>query len=219
MVPCRLADLPRLILTRAQPVDVCFVLGSPPDRDGNVNLGPTVAVTHELLAVARAAVLEINANVPVVRGDTTVPLGRFDAVIASDGPLVEAAVPRGDPSPAVARIGEQIAGLIPHGSTLQVGIGAIPSALPRYLRHHRHLGIHSGLITDGVADLIRLGVADGTAKETDRGMAIAGELSGSAALYRFAAAHRPGQRREPGGHPRRRGGRSGRLRAGRGHLG
>lgn len=190
VLPCRLADLPRLISSGQLPIDVCFALGSPPDADGNVSLGPTVAVSHELLSAARVAILEVNPNVPVIRGDTTVPYDRFDAVVASDAPLVEARADTVEPSPEVLRICERIATFVPDGSTLQVGIGAVASALPRHLGDRRRLGIHSGLISDGLMDLIEAGVADGSAKEVDPGLAVAGELVGSGRLYRLAADNR-----------------------------
>jgi acetyl-CoA hydrolase len=125
--------------------------------------------------------------VPFIHGDATVPLSRFDAVVASDAPLVEARAQRAQPSPDVLRICQRIAAFVKDGSTLQVGIGAIAAALPRCLGDRRHLGIHSGLISDGLADLMEAGVADGSAKEIDAGVAVAGELVGSARLYRFAA--------------------------------
>jgi acetyl-CoA hydrolase len=189
VVPCRLADLPRLIASRRLPIDVCFVLSSPPDRDGNVNLGPTVAVTHELLGAARVAVLEVNPRVPAVRGSTTVPLSRFDAVVSADHALVEAAPAKAEVSPVVAQICEHIAALVPDGATLQVGIGAIASAIPRFLGSRRNLGIHSGLISDPLLELMESGAVTGSSKEVDPGLAVAGELVGSARLYRSAAAN------------------------------
>ncbi len=39
-----------------------------------------------------------------------------------------------------------------------VGIGRIPHAVLSKLTHHRDLGIHSEMISDGILNLVRLGV-------------------------------------------------------------
>src|SRR5207302_4505061 len=77
------------------------------------------------------------------------------------------------------------------GATLQLGIGSIGAALPLHLAGHRHLGVHSAIVTGGLMELIDSGLADGARKEIDRGEAIGGELLGTGQLYRWAD-RRPG---------------------------
>jgi acyl-CoA hydrolase len=84
-------------------------------------------------------------------------------------------------------IADHIAGLIPDGATIQLGIGSIPSAVASRLRAHRDLGIHSGVITDAVADLIRAGVVTGARKSIDAGVVVTGFLMGSRGLIALAA--------------------------------
>jgi Acetyl-CoA hydrolase/transferase C-terminal domain len=43
-----------------------------------------------------------------------------------------------------------------------VGIGGIPNAVLSELRHHRHLGVHAELLSDGIVDLVERGVVTGT---------------------------------------------------------
>lgn len=185
VLPCRFSDLPQLVDEGVVRTDVMIVSASLPDRDGMVSLGPTVALSHDLLAHARVAIAEVNPNIPYVLGDTLVPLHRFDAVVRSDRQPVPMPPP-GPPSESVHRICRTIAELIPDGATLQLGIGSVANALPAHLRDHRGLGVHSAILTDGIMDLVRSGVADGSQKERDPGVAVGGELIGSAELYRFA---------------------------------
>jgi acetyl-CoA hydrolase len=66
----------------------------------------------------------------------------------------------------------------------------MPSAVARRLLGHRDLGVHSGMISDAVADLIEAGVVTGTRKSVDRGLVVAGFLMGSEQLLARAAADR-----------------------------
>ena len=80
----------------------------------------------------------------------------------------------------------RVAGLVEDGATVQFGIGALPGACLDGLAGHRDLGIHSGLLNDAAMRLIQAGVATGTRKTVDPGVAVGGFLGGSAALFRFA---------------------------------
>ncbi len=75
--------------------------------------------------------------------------------------------------------------LIEDGATLQMGIGQIPNAVLSGLRNHKDLGIHSEMFSDGVLDLIELGVVTGRMKTYDQGKLISTFLVGSKKLYDF----------------------------------
>jgi len=55
------------------------------------------------------------------------------------------------------KIGEAIATLIEDGSTLQMGIGAIPDATLACLFDRKDLGIHTEMFSEGVIDLVEKG--------------------------------------------------------------
>src|SRR5690606_16483027 len=63
---------------------------------------------------------------------------------------------------AADAIGRNLAGLVQDGSYIQMGIGKIPAAIAKYLRDHRKLKIHSGMVTDFVRDLHEGGALDET---------------------------------------------------------
>ena len=57
-----------------------------------------------------------------------------------------------------------IADLIPDGATMQMGIGAIPDAVLKYLFNKKDLGVHTELFSDGVIDLVEAGVVTNARK-------------------------------------------------------
>jgi len=83
------------------------------------------------------------------------------------------------------RIGEQIAEMVPDGATVQMGIGAIPSAVASALHGKRDLGIHTEMMTDVVLDLVEAGIVTGSQKEINAGRVVATFMLGSERLYRW----------------------------------
>ncbi len=130
---------------------------------------------------ARTVIAEVNPDVPATSG-ADLPEGiAITAFVAAAKPPVEAQASRLD---AVAqRIGAHLAGLIPDGATLQIGIGAVPDATLVALGGHRDLGLHSGVATDRVLDLIEQGVLTNRLKSFDRGVSVANTLIGTRRLY------------------------------------
>jgi acyl-CoA hydrolase len=78
-----------------------------------------------------------------------------------------------------------VAGYIEDGAVLQVGIGAVPDAILRLLKDRRDLGVHSGMIGDGLVDLVEAGVITNARKPIDPGISITGALIGTRRLYEF----------------------------------
>ena len=68
---------------------------------------------------------------------------------------------------------------------IQVGIGAVPDAILRLLHDRRDLGVHSGMIGDGLVDLVEAGVVTNALKPIDAGVSITGALIGTRRLYDF----------------------------------
>jgi acetyl-CoA hydrolase len=83
------------------------------------------------------------------------------------------------------RIAQHAASLIEDGSTMQMGIGAIPDAVLHYLHGKRDLGVHTELFSDGVMDLVQAGVITNEKKTLHQGKIIAGFILGSRKLYSF----------------------------------
>jgi acyl-CoA hydrolase len=193
VVPCHYSALPGLFARRLLPVDVGLVQVSPPDADGMVSLGIGVEYVADALPHARTLIAEVNQRMPRTAGAPLLPLTAFAATVETDRPLREA--PSRAPDAVDQAIGELVAGLVNDGDTVQVGVGTLPNAILASLSGHANLGVHSGMISDGVLDLIEAGVVTGAKKEIDRGLVITGAAIGSAALYaglsRFPVEFRP----------------------------
>ena len=84
------------------------------------------------------------------------------------------------------KIADHVARLIRNGSVLQIGLGTLPAAILKALKHHKNLGLHSGLLTQEAAELCESGVITNTTKSIDRGFSVTGLLSGNAELMRWA---------------------------------
>lgn len=181
VIPCNYSDLPGLFASGALPHDVGFVQVSPPDADGLCSLGVGVDYVADAIDHTPILIAEINRQMPATVGSVRIPLSRFAAVIHTDRPLLEA--PAAEPTAIDRAIGVLVAGLIEDGDTLQLGVGALPSAVFDNLGGHAALGIHSGLISDRVADLVERGIITGARKEIDTGIVVTGAAIGSAGLY------------------------------------
>jgi acetyl-CoA hydrolase len=89
------------------------------------------------------------------------------------------------PNEVTEKIAGHIAELIPDGATMQMGIGAIPDAVLKYLYNKKELGIHSELFSDGVMDLVEAGVVTNSRKTLHPGKIVAGFIIGTNRLYQW----------------------------------
>lgn len=182
-LPCFLSEIPQLFRSGKRPLDVALIQVSPPDRHGVCTLGTSVDVARAAVDTARTVIAQVNPRMPRVLGDGAVPMSRIDHWIE-----LEAEIPEVPPPPLTdveRRIGHHAASLIEDGATLQMGIGAVPDAVLSALRHHRHLGIHTEMWSDGALSLIECGAVDNSRKAVHPGRTISGFLMGTRALYDF----------------------------------
>jgi acyl-CoA hydrolase len=170
-------------LRRNQPVDVFWGSCTPPDRRGFVSLGVGACYETEVLRLAKRVVLEVNPNMPVTYGATTVALDHVDALI--DSPHELATLPTATITSIDRTIGSFVAELVPDGSTIQLGIGAIPNAIAQELRVRRDLGIHTELINDAILDLVEHGAVTGCAKTIWPEKIVGSFAFGAKSLYDF----------------------------------
>lgn len=181
VVPCHYSALPRMFAQGMLPRDVGLVQVSWPDASGLVSLGIGVEYVADALPHTKTLIAEINHRMPATAGSARLPLSAFAATIETDRPLRQA--PGRRPDATDEAIAANVASLIEDGATLQIGIGSLPAAVLRALSGHAGLGIHTGLVSDGVIDLIERGVVTGEKKEIDRGLVVTGAALGSTRLY------------------------------------
>lgn len=150
-------------------------------RDGEFLPGPCVDFHEAAMANTQAVVAEVNSRVPRLAHAPAIAAERVDYILPSARALDEYPSPRID---ANARaIGAHVASLVADGSCIQTGIGAIPAAVLDALGEKNDLGVHSGLIDDGVMRLAARGVINGRRKAIDTGVVVTGMAIGSAELY------------------------------------
>ncbi|HMD82994.1 MAG TPA: acetyl-CoA hydrolase/transferase C-terminal domain-containing protein, partial [Anaerolineales bacterium] len=181
--PSHLSEIPRLFSSGVIPLDVALIQVSLPDEHGFCSFGVEVGVTKTAAQFAKTVIAEINSQMPRTLGDSFIHLSKIHHIVSVDYPLPE--VSMGEPTELSKQIGQHVAGLIDNGSTLQMGIGAIPNGVLHYLRDKRDLGIHSELFSDGVIDLYEAGVITNEKKTLHPGKMIAGFLLGTRRLYDF----------------------------------
>ncbi|HEV7138615.1 MAG TPA: acetyl-CoA hydrolase/transferase C-terminal domain-containing protein [Steroidobacteraceae bacterium] len=184
IVPCHLSQVASMIDQGLIGCDVALVQVSPADANGNHSFGLTGDFIEAAVRKARVVIAEVNERVPFTLGDAVLPAARIDCAVRVDRDPVEVpAAKAGETDLAIARFA---CGYINDGATLQVGIGAVPEAILRLLQDRRDLGIHSGMIGDGLIDLVEAGVITNARKPIDRGISITGALIGTRRLFAFA---------------------------------
>ncbi len=182
-IPIFLSDIPGLFSSGRIPLDVALLQLSPPDSHGNCSLGTSVDAAKAAAESARFVIAEINEQMPRTHGNTVVPFSRIAAFIRSDRPLHEHLA---EPETEVeGRIGELIAGLVEDGSTLQMGIGAIPDAALARLKDKNDLGIHTEMFSDRVVDLVEAGAVTNRLKSVHPGRIVTSFVAGSKRLFDF----------------------------------
>ncbi|NEX14527.1 MAG: 4-hydroxybutyrate CoA-transferase [Prosthecochloris sp.] len=182
-IPIFLSDVPALFYRNVLPLDVALVHVSPPDRHGFCSLGVSVDAARAAVHTARYVIAQVNPNMPRTHGEGLLHASTIDAMVDVDDPLPE--TPRHELTDIEQKIGRHIASIVEDGATLQMGIGAIPDATLAALSHHRNLGIHSEMFSDGVVDLVEKGVITGKYKSTHNGIIVASFLVGTRKLYDF----------------------------------
>ena len=182
--PIHLSALPKFIADGTIAIDVVLVQVSPADAYGRHSLGVVSDYLQTAIENARAVVAEINQQMPFTLGDTTIDGSLFSGAIETDRPVLELPTPQ--PGTTEHRIGGYAATLIPDGATIQVGIGSLPAAALAALREKEDIGVHSGIVGDGILDLIEARVVTNRRKSIDPHVTIASALFGTQRLYDYA---------------------------------
>jgi len=182
-IPAFLGEIPSLFRSRQVPLDVALINVSRPNAEGYCSYGVSADLAVPAVECARIVIAQVNSAVPYSYGDAEIHCSRFAAAVEVDEPLVE--LPTAVPNEIERRIGRHIAAEIPDGATLQIGVGGIPNAVLSALADHKHLGLHTEAMTDGVVPLIRSGVIDNSRKRILPGKSVASLALGSKRLYEY----------------------------------
>ena len=166
-VPCRYSGIPELFLRGLIRLDVALISLSPPNARGNCSFGVSSDFTTAMAKTAKVVVAEVNHQMPWVFGNNLINIRDVDYILETDRPL-----PQVYPENLTERdrqIGGYVSQLIEDGATIQIGLGRLSEAVLASLSGKRWLGVHSGLLSDGIVDLVRKGVIDNSRKGLKNG--------------------------------------------------
>jgi len=183
IVPCHVSSIPSLLRSGELRVDVALIQVRPMPG-GDFTLGVIADFTEAMIHQARVVIALVNPALPLMGGDAKVDAADIDVLVESDDRLIE--MPDPDPSVVERAVAEQVAALIPDHATVQLGVGTLPAAVARALFGHRGLGVHSGVVSDVLVDLVEQGVVTNAHKGCDAGRTVTGGLFGTRRLRDFA---------------------------------
>ena len=183
-IPASYAQVPTLFAQNGPlPADAVLVQVSPPGPDGRHSLGTSVGGIVDVIRTAPLVIAQINANVPYTFGAAELHPDEFDWLVELDSELPQ--LQRAEPGPVERQIAQHVVSLVPDGATLQFGLGGVPEAIMGLLGERNDLGVHSGLISDGIIGLLESGALTGARKTTAPGLIITTEAAGGADFYRW----------------------------------
>ena len=122
---------------------------TPPDKHGYVSLSLSNTYEKRMMENADLVILEINPKLPRTFGDVELRVEDVDYFIEADYDIPE--LPDAPCNEKDVKIGEFIADYIQDGDCIQLGIGGIPNAVAQALYGKKDLGIHTEMLTTGMA--------------------------------------------------------------------
>jgi acetyl-CoA hydrolase len=192
-VPTHYSEYPRLLASGLMRCDVALLALS--EHEGRYNLGTGNDYAVEAARRARVVIAEVMPGLPWAQGAELPEDIRIDVLVR--GRFEPALMPAsGAASAQEHAIANNVAGLVPDGATLALGVGSMPNLVLQALRGHRGLGIHSGAIGDAMVDLMEAGVVTNESKPVHRGVSVTNLLMGSRRLLDYVH-HNPRVRLEP----------------------
>lgn len=183
-VPVFLSEIPQLFNQGYLPLDVALIHVSPPDIHGYCTLGTSADIAISATRNAEKIIAQVNPRMPRVLGEGIIHVSKFDAMVWEEVELFEVDY-AGKADPVADKIGQQVASLIEDGSTLQMGIGAIPNAILGALTTHKDLGVHTEMFSDGLIPLVENGVVNNSKKKIACGEIVTSFILGTRKVYDF----------------------------------
>ena len=169
-------------------VNVVMVSVAPMDKHGYFNFSVNTGVAAPIARMADIVIVEVNENLPQVRGgyDECIHISDVDYIVEGEHePFVNMEAP--EPTEIDRQIAKH---LIPHivdGATLQLGIGSMPNALGEIIAKSdlKDLGMHTELCSDAYLQMYLAGKLTNRQKKLEPGKGVFGCAIGSNALYEW----------------------------------
>lgn len=184
-MPLNLGEVPDYYRRFLDPPDIAILQTCPKDERGFFNFSAANLWHRAVVERAKVVIVETNPALPHAPGEDN-GIHESEAGFVIEGP---ADSPPELPNPAPTEIDRAvarwIAGEVEDGACLQIGIGGMPNAACALLGESgvRDLGVHTEMLTDGLADLYRAGRITGSRKVLDPGKVTYTFALGSRSLY------------------------------------
>ncbi|MDD6816715.1 MAG: acetyl-CoA hydrolase/transferase C-terminal domain-containing protein [Firmicutes bacterium] len=187
-MPMMFCELPELWNDNGNHIDVAMFQVGPMDCNGDFNLGPQVADMLGVIRGARKIVVEVNENMPFAYGySNEINIKDVDYIVEGDNPPM-ATLSIKPPSDVDQEIANHVVNHLESGSTLQIGIGGLPSSIGSLLAKSdiNDLNIHTEMFVDAYLDLYEAGkIVNKINLPMNHGRAVYSFAAGSKKLYDF----------------------------------
>jgi acyl-CoA hydrolase/N-acetylglutamate synthase-like GNAT family acetyltransferase len=183
--PVFLSEVPGLFARKYIPIDVALIQTTPPDEHGYMSLGVSVDIVKAAIDHATLIVAQINSQMPRTHGDGIIHVSQVNYLVPHDEQILQFRFNPETHAQVIQDIGKYASRLIQDGDTIQVGYGSVPDTILIHLAGKKHLGVHTELLSDGLIELIKMGVIDNSRKNIDRGKTVTSFCMGTQDTYDF----------------------------------
>lgn len=185
-IPMNFNELPSFWYNNDCEIDIAMLQVGPMDAYGNFNLGPQISDIWGVIKGSKKVILEVNTKMPRVHGIcNTINLSEIDFIVeGTNQDLAE--IPAGMPSEIDRKIAAFVVEKIRSDSTLQLGIGALPSTIGTLLADSdvKNISGHTEMLVDGYLKIFNAGKLTSN-KKINPGKLVYAFAGGSKALYDF----------------------------------
>jgi 4-hydroxybutyrate CoA-transferase len=166
---------------------------APMDEEGYFYMNPQAGCGCGRSAADCGAkiIIQVNENIPVIYSDYyRIHISEVTALCEANEPLRNPDAQKREASEADQRMGSYVAERIPNGATIQLGAGAAPDMVGRFLENHKDLGVHTEMFGEAMVPLMKKGVINNSQKTLLRGVSVASFLGGGPVTREFAHKNR-----------------------------
>ena len=179
-VPNSFSEIPRIVRERP-PFDVFLLQVAPMDRAGWFSFGTSGAYSLAGIERAKRVIVEVNPNLPRSHGTGLVHVSQVSAIIENTTEID--VYPGKPPTDTDRQIAAIVLPMIQDKACVQFGVGGVPNIIAGELTDRKDLGVHTELLSDGIASLIASGAVTNRCKTIDRGKTVFNVAMGTAATY------------------------------------
>jgi itaconate CoA-transferase len=179
-IPASFSDVPRVIREQITP-DVFLLQVAPMDRAGWFSFGLTGAYSLAGIERAKRLIVSVNPKLPRSHGTGMVHVSQVNAIVEHPDEIPTAEGK--NPSEIDQRIAAHVLSMVHDGACVQFGVGGVPDIIAGSLKDRKDLGVHTELLSDGIASLIACSAVSNRRKTTDPGKSIFNVAMGSPLTY------------------------------------